>query len=126
MTTPNQQPQHHNQGQQSRPQNTPQSPPSNATEQIQEKDEVDYSKQKLTAKNFTFKEVFALLVSQVLDEKITSQQSKKFLHDWYRSMTENERIDFIANRVDADTVVNYMRGVVDTLAQELPYLLSNM
>jgi hypothetical protein len=90
------------------------------------KDEQEKKPLEFTAKNLNFKEVLAELISQVISNKITAQQSRGLLHTWYHSMSDEEKAEFVANRNDADLTLNYFKGVIETLAQELPYLLTGM
>lgn len=77
-------------------------------------------------KHLQFKELLVILVQGVISEKVTPDQARHFMHDWLKSLSDSAREDFIADRNKADETVNYFKGVVDTLAQELPYLFARM
>jgi hypothetical protein len=76
--------------------------------------------------DLSFRDLLAELSSQVIDGHITSQQSKQFMHNWWRAKSLEEKAAFIADRNKADETINYFKGVMDTLVQELPYMLSGM
>lgn len=75
-----------------------------------------------TLKKENLKELLARLTVEVVTEKISAQQARQKMHDWYNSMSVSAQDEFKANRNSADETMNYFRGVLDTLAQELPYL----
>ncbi len=98
--------------------------PSPPVKSKSEEEDMDQTKP-LIATYYDFKGILVILVAQVLEGQISSQQSKILLHKWYRSMTPEQKDEFIAKRNASDDTINYFKGVVDTLAQELPYLLTS-
>jgi hypothetical protein len=77
-------------------------------------------------KHLQFKELLVILVQGVISKKITPDQARHYMHDWLKSLSDSAREDFIVNRNKADDTVNYFKGVVETLSQELPYLFTRM
>lgn len=96
------------------------------TAQVESEPDYDYSKQFLSPDKINFKELLCILTLQILEEKITPNQARQFMHDWWRAMSNDSKAKFVEERTKADETVNHIRGVVDTLAQELPYLLANL
>lgn len=76
----------------------------------------------LFGRNTTLKELISNLVSAIVDEKITPNQARQYMHDWHKQLPEKTKEEFKLNRNAADETMNYFRGIMDTLAQELPYL----
>lgn len=86
---------------------------------------IDYDNMNLTVNNTSFRELLAKLVTWMAEDKITPGRALKYMHQWRASMTDEQHFQFVGNRLNIDAEINRMRGIVDTLAQELPYLQIN-
>lgn len=75
-----------------------------------------------TPKKEDLKQVLSRLVTEVIFGKRHPEAARLELHTWYHSMTTEEQQAFKASRVQADETMNWFKGVVEILAQELPSL----
>lgn len=125
----NRQQQQHNQS--NRPQQNPNAPdPQNRNQpntnpNFTETEQPDNKQQEQVVakpKKENLKQVLTRLVTEVLSGELGAEASRRKLHDWYHAMSTDEQQDFKASRVQADETMNNIKGVVDTLAQELPAL----
>jgi len=74
--------------------------------------------------NYSFKEMIGLLITKVIADEISVEQSRKLLRTWFISLTEAEKQEFIQNRVVADDALNFYKGLIDTYIQDFPYLIT--
>lgn len=82
------------------------------------------SEKPLTIGNYNFEEILGILVKKIIDKEINGNHAQRLLRTWFHSMSDEERRVFVANRVEADNVVTRLKGAVETLAQELPFLFT--
>lgn len=68
------------------------------------------------------KQLLSRLVTEVLAGKLHPEKARIELHNWYHGMSSEEQQAFKASRVQADETMQWFKGVVEILAQELPSL----
>lgn len=117
-----QQPQHN---QQNRPQQSNtnveavrQEPEPNQRQDLPEHQPKQYTQ----PKKEDFKQLLTRLTNEILTDKLGAEAGRREVHKWFQNLSMEEQQTFKANRIQVEEIVNYLRGVTDTLAQEVPAL----
>lgn len=127
-----------NNQQQNRQQNNPQPPITPASngeapkpQQAQEitrtraYDEAEKQERKFPDTRTTFRELVDGLVIKLVRDEITVQEARKLMHNWYQMQSVSAK-DYLSRttdgRNDTDAIINRIKGIVDTISQEIPYL----
>src|SRR5580692_2110721 len=62
--------------------------------------------------SLSFRELLSLLVTNIVEDKITPAQARQYIHTWYNSKSDDEKQEFKSARNQADETINFFRGVI--------------
>jgi|ERR1700761_854399 len=96
----------------------PNTPPTEPEEMQAPKSEVKAGPPRI----LPFKGVVTHIVVEMLHGKLKPHEAEQYMHSWFDKLSPEEKQKFVAERNDHDATVNNLRGIMETVAQALPYL----